>query len=277
LLISADFLASKFIRENELPPLLRAAEEEGTVILPIIVGPSLFLRNTSLAQFQAVNDASRPLVSCAIGEQESTFLKVAETILERANSRPKPFTSSVGEDFLDTATWDRLIKLGDWIFDQDKKMIIGSGVHAYLVSRNDYGETSFRIDARLAFSNFSARSGTKLPMNSGILFGFSFRQNGSLKYHNVLITGRELLIERVDYSLPPPDTAQHLTEGRPLEILANREYGFSLTSEERRVTLSVDGREYLTVERLPGILGRVGLRPWRSKLDCTQFAVRPLG
>ncbi len=42
LLISADFLASDFIDRDELPPLLRAAEKHGCLILPVIVGPSLF-------------------------------------------------------------------------------------------------------------------------------------------------------------------------------------------------------------------------------------------
>ena len=34
LLISADFIASDFIINNELQPLLKNAEEKGTVILP---------------------------------------------------------------------------------------------------------------------------------------------------------------------------------------------------------------------------------------------------
>ena len=43
LIISANFLASEFIHNNELPPLLKAAEEEGTLIISIIANPSLFL------------------------------------------------------------------------------------------------------------------------------------------------------------------------------------------------------------------------------------------
>jgi hypothetical protein len=80
LLISADFLGSDFIARNELPPLLKAAEEEGTVILPIILSHSGFLRHEALSQFQAFNDPSKPVLNMSRGRQEAVLEKVAERV-----------------------------------------------------------------------------------------------------------------------------------------------------------------------------------------------------
>src|SRR3954468_3748490 len=45
LLITADSFPADFIDENELPPLLAAAESKGGRILPVILGASRFARN----------------------------------------------------------------------------------------------------------------------------------------------------------------------------------------------------------------------------------------
>lgn len=60
LLVSTDFLASDFISNNELPPILRKAEEDGTRILPLIVSPCEY-EDSELGEFQAVNDPERTL------------------------------------------------------------------------------------------------------------------------------------------------------------------------------------------------------------------------
>ena len=50
-LVSADFLASNFVKENELPPLLAAAEQDGAIILSIILSPCMFEETYGLSQF----------------------------------------------------------------------------------------------------------------------------------------------------------------------------------------------------------------------------------
>src|SRR3954454_14345473 len=80
LLISADFFASDFIDENELPPLLTAAEAKGVRILPVIISASRFARIPNLARFQAVNPPDRPLNEMPQAEQERVLDHLAHTI-----------------------------------------------------------------------------------------------------------------------------------------------------------------------------------------------------
>jgi internalin A len=84
LLISADFLASDFIIDNELPPLLEAAERQGCRIVPVIVGPCLVKPLKPLSRFQAINSPKRPLTKMKKAEQEELLVKVAEIFLEES-------------------------------------------------------------------------------------------------------------------------------------------------------------------------------------------------
>lgn len=89
LLVSADFLASPFIMENEVPELLAAASDEGAVILPVIVSPCRFVETASLARFQSVNPPSRPLSLMNDHEREMVFYQVSaavEAALARAHA-----------------------------------------------------------------------------------------------------------------------------------------------------------------------------------------------
>jgi hypothetical protein len=89
LLVSADFLASEFIIENELPPLLRAAETNGTTILPVIVGPSSFPETASLGRFQAMNDPRTPLLAMNALQQETLFDEVAKAVKAAVRRSPQ--------------------------------------------------------------------------------------------------------------------------------------------------------------------------------------------
>lgn len=80
LLVSADFLSSEFINTQELPPLLRAARECGTRIIPIILKPCLYLKEDDLGEFQALNDPANPVIRMNEFEREQLYVKLAETI-----------------------------------------------------------------------------------------------------------------------------------------------------------------------------------------------------
>lgn len=90
LLVSADFLASDFITRHEIPPLLIAAEERGTRIIPIIVKPSLFSKYDKLAQFQTLNDPGTPVIKMTDVEREELYVKLAETIEADFSIDPNP-------------------------------------------------------------------------------------------------------------------------------------------------------------------------------------------
>jgi len=88
LMVSADFLASDFIMDNELPRLLSAAADEGAVILPILVSPCRFRETASLASFQAVNPPTNPLCAMNDFEREDALYRVSVAV-EGALNRSK--------------------------------------------------------------------------------------------------------------------------------------------------------------------------------------------
>mgnify|MGYP000843977958 CR=1 FL=1 len=88
LLVSADFVASDFIANHELPNLLAAAQNRGLTILSLIVGPSRFKRMPELSRFQAVNDPDQPLIGLSKAEQETILVTLANRI--RGLATPKP-------------------------------------------------------------------------------------------------------------------------------------------------------------------------------------------
>jgi hypothetical protein len=80
LLITADFMASDFIIDNELPPILKKAEAHGLKIIPVILKACRFERDKNLSRFHAVNNPKTPLISMSINDQEKLYDKIAQAI-----------------------------------------------------------------------------------------------------------------------------------------------------------------------------------------------------
>jgi nucleoside 2-deoxyribosyltransferase len=83
LLISADYLASDFIANQELPTLLESASQGRTLILPVMISPAFLDPASPLVQFQFVNDPHRPLSALKPSEQDEVFTAVARVIQQR--------------------------------------------------------------------------------------------------------------------------------------------------------------------------------------------------
>lgn len=277
LIISADFLASEFIQTQELPHLLLAAKDRNALIIPIIVSPSLFHRESELGEFQAINSPELPLISMPPGDQERVFVQVAEALMDRAHSMAGSaadnLVTSSGESFVSKDGWVNLVKIGNWIFDKDSGRIMGSGMHSFLLSAQEYGQRPYKISAALKFSNFARPDPQQLGMNAGLILGWD-TASGVQSYYNILLTGDALLLERITSPLPATASGfQHLSVPVPFTVEPNTSHEFTVSVGLAEISLFADGRELLRAPKPDGIYGRVGLRPWRSNVECTRFEV----
>lgn len=86
LLVSADFLASDFIIEKELPALFSRRQKEGMPIIPIVVRPSPWQGIPELAQLQFLNTDARPLSTVSGNEADKAIAQIADRIREIATA-----------------------------------------------------------------------------------------------------------------------------------------------------------------------------------------------
>ncbi|MBL1199939.1 MAG: TIR domain-containing protein [Nostoc sp. GBBB01] len=79
LLVSPDFLASDFIADNELPPLLDAAEAEGLTIIWIPLTYSGY-EETEIEKYQSAHPPNQPLNSLNSGQEDQAWVKICKKI-----------------------------------------------------------------------------------------------------------------------------------------------------------------------------------------------------
>jgi TIR domain len=101
LLVSPAFLASKYIRNSELPVLLMNAMNEGRTVIPIILRPCMFVetkfkypdaahgpQELSLSIFQSANPPGNPLNAMDEHGQDAVLLSVAQRVQRLAQANP---------------------------------------------------------------------------------------------------------------------------------------------------------------------------------------------
>src|ERR1051325_721647 len=85
LLVSPNFLASPFIADHELPPLLDAAEKEGLGILWVLVSACNY-KKTEVAAYQAAHNISKPLEALQPSKRNAAWVQITEAIDEALGS-----------------------------------------------------------------------------------------------------------------------------------------------------------------------------------------------
>jgi hypothetical protein len=81
LLVSAEFMASDFIRDKELPLLLERAGRHEVTILPLILSSAIqWTEESKYSAFQSVNPPEKPLLKMSIPNRDDYLAKAAHQI-----------------------------------------------------------------------------------------------------------------------------------------------------------------------------------------------------
>ncbi len=97
LLISADFLASDFVAENELPPLLARAEGKGVRIIPVVLKPCAFTDIEEISKFQSINDPKITLAELREAEREGLWYQIATAVRDATQHIEEQYKPINGE------------------------------------------------------------------------------------------------------------------------------------------------------------------------------------
>jgi len=111
LLVSPDFLASDFIHDEELTPLLKDAQEKGVRILWFPLRPSSY-QKCGLDAYQALVDPAKPLVKMRRAGRDEAFVHICKQI-EAAMGQPiedMPQKEVTFEVLGERVTFDELVR-----------------------------------------------------------------------------------------------------------------------------------------------------------------------
>lgn len=128
LLVTQNFLASDFIHEHELGPLLKEAERGGVQILWVLVCTCAY-KKTPLKDYQAVFSLAKPLADMTPAERGRAWLKVCEEI-EKAVKSEEPCPEGSLKDAAIDETPPQIIQEPATISPSNFISLVGAGNYA---------------------------------------------------------------------------------------------------------------------------------------------------
>ncbi len=200
------------------------------------------------------------------------FVADLKTVIH-ANASSVGERSSGVEEFTEPHIWRDLLKIGTWTLDEPTRQIAGKGTKTYLLSHKTYGP-AFTISATIRFAEQQPKSRIN-NVNAGIVFGWQTATENP-RYYHIMFTGDKLVLELVggrggaEYG-----DFHHLANAGRFLINDATDYSIRVQLRAGTLTVTVDDIRVLETDQLPiSSDGRVGLRPWRSRIICSRFEVR---
>ena len=124
-LVSADFLASKFIANEEIPILLERREREGMMMLPVLVRPCAWKDVRWLRGIQMLPRDGKSIAVDYAAREDEAFTEITELILKKIRdpefrvTKPAVPWAAFADEYKDV---DRLPKTGKDIFGRDEEL-----------------------------------------------------------------------------------------------------------------------------------------------------------
>lgn len=182
------------------------------------------------------------------------------------------------EQFCDVNQWNNLHKIGSWKIEhknsENHLCISGKGVYSFLLSKSIYGESAFTIRASIKFYDYEKfeKEGADTA-NSGIVFGWKDNIESN-NYYNILFSGEYISLEEIgsegqdDYY-----DFRQLAKNTPFKVEEGRLYQILISLTQRHINVFIDEKMIYSVASPRSLKGRVGIRPWRGKVECDYFEV----
>ena len=208
-----------------------------------------------------------------IGAPNRTRRGVAGSSLSKSFEADEDRQQAQREEFTVKGTWEKLLKVGHWVFEEASEVFTGEGMYRYVLSDNIYGPKPFKLNCKITFLSLFPKNSLD-AVNAGIVLGWTI-PGAACRYYHVAFSGKEAFIELIgsgggdeyiDY--------RHLTTDVPFDLVENVPYDFEIQANQNKIEVLNSGRRLFDLVLPFGpLVGRVGLRPWRSRIKCEKFSV----